>query len=260
MKELFAEWGVESGEAAIRTFGFAGVLAKVEEASQGSSTELGRLFGRIRAITGAMLFAGEGLTRYQENLEEINKSTETYNERTAIVMENTGKRLEVEFNKISNFFIDISDKMIRAIDKMTGGFTLLTSSVRVISKTFVNVLVPALAAATIAMITFIRTSAKARAALLFGVPVLFATGIQVAFELWQRRIDAINESTKKNLEDWHKTQIKNIHKERDEKIKAIKEEFKELYQQLAKRAAVTKSVLEFEKEGYERLEQGEIGS
>lgn len=253
MKELFAEWGVESGEAAIKTFGFAGVLAKVEEASQGSSTELGRLFGRIRAITGAMLFAGKGLQRYQENLAEINKSTETYNERTAIVMENTGKRLEIEFNKISNFFIDISDKMIRAIDKMTGGFTLLTSAVRVMSKTFVNILVPALAAATIAMITFIRTSVKARAALFsFGIPILFATGIQVAFEIWQRSIDAINDSTEKNLENWHKLQVKNTHKERDEKIKAIKDEFKTLYQELAKRASVTKSVLRLEKEAYER--------
>jgi TP901 family phage tail tape measure protein len=252
MKRLFAEWGVVSGEAAIQTFGFAGVLAKIEEASQGSSTELGELFGRIRAITGAMLFAGEGLKRYQENLEEINRSTETYNERTAIIMENTGKRLEVELNKISNFFLELGDRFLRNVENIRGGFGTLTSAVRVFTKTMANLLVPAVLLATKALITFIATSQKAWLVFSrFGGIFLFAVAIQIFFERWLKRIEDINATVLENQENWHKERIKQITKERDEQIKAIKDANRIVFQQLARRISITELSLKAEKKAYQ---------
>jgi len=67
MKRFFAELGVASGEAAIETFGLSGFLAKLEERTKGSSTEIGNLFGRIRAITGAMVFAGDNTERSRKS-------------------------------------------------------------------------------------------------------------------------------------------------------------------------------------------------
>jgi TP901 family phage tail tape measure protein len=253
MKRLFAEWGVVSGEAAIQTFTFAGVLAKIEEASQGSSTELGELFGRIRAITGAMLFAGRGLERYQENLEEIVKSTDTYNERTAIVMENTGKRLEIELNKISNFFLELGDRFLRNIDAISGGFTLLTSGVRVFTKTMASLLIPTVLLATKALIAFIVSSQRAWFILSrFGGVFAFAVGLQIFFERWQRRIDEINESILSNQENWHKERVKQINKERDVQIKAIKDANRVVFQQLASRISVTELSLKAEEKAYRK--------
>jgi TP901 family phage tail tape measure protein len=253
MKRLFAEWGVVSGEAAIQTFTFAGVLAKIEEASQGSSTELGELFGRIRAITGAMLFAGRGLVRYQENLEEIIKSTETYNERTAIVTENTGKRLEIELNKISNFFLELGDRFLRNIDVISGGFAGLTSAVRIFTRTMGSLLIPTILLATKAFITFIATSQRAWLILSrFGGVLGFAVGLQIFFELWQKRIDQINTATLENQENWHRERIKQINKERDVQIKAIKDANRAVFQQLASRISVTELSLKAEEKAYKR--------
>ena len=56
MQEVFAEWGVTSGQAAIATFGFEGVLRKLAaraESAKDPLNEIGELFGRIRAIVGA---------------------------------------------------------------------------------------------------------------------------------------------------------------------------------------------------------------
>ena len=104
-------------------------IAKVEEASQGSSTELGELFGRIRAITGAMLFSGRGLQRYQQNLESISDASETYNDITNIVLDNVGKRFDIELNKIQNHFKTMGDEILRVADQVFGGFEKMTVGV-----------------------------------------------------------------------------------------------------------------------------------
>jgi TP901 family phage tail tape measure protein len=131
MKTLLREWGVDSGEAAIKTFGFAGVLAKLEEATQGSSTELGNLFGRIRAITGAMLFAGRGLQQFGTSLDQVTKSTDSYEKASRLVLQNQGKRLEIEINKIRTFFIkDVGSNLITTIGDWTDGFTSLADVIK----------------------------------------------------------------------------------------------------------------------------------
>jgi TP901 family phage tail tape measure protein len=123
MKEFFHELGVNTGQAAIAAYGFNGILAKLEEKTGGSAHELGNLFGRIRAITGAMLFAGKGFEKYEENLNKITKAQKSYDEATEYIMEKAGKKLEIEMNKIKNFFlVDMGDTILTALSDVTGGF------------------------------------------------------------------------------------------------------------------------------------------
>lgn len=114
MKKLLASWGVESGQAAIATFGFFGTLRKLEAAARSGGdafAELNKIFQDIRAIRGAQgLIGGSALDGLENKLGQITNSAEQANEAFNIVMENTGKKLEIEFNKISNYFLKLGQQ------------------------------------------------------------------------------------------------------------------------------------------------------
>lgn len=255
MKNLFREWGVESGEAAIQTFGFAGVLAKIEEASQGSSTELGNLFGRIRAITGAMLFSGRGLQRYQENLLEITDAAESYNKATELVIENVGKRFEIELNKITNFFTVTGDRILRFTETAIGGFDNITFAVKTLATTLTLLLVPGILAATAALTKFIlKAQILQRLFAGLGGPIALVIAGATALAYWAQlqvaAAEEIDELTQKNQAGWSKQRIDFINKERDAQIEAIKDANRVRFQELAARASATKTQLEKEKEAF----------
>jgi ribosomal protein L16 Arg81 hydroxylase len=48
MKEVFAELGVESGEALVKTYGFENLFTILKDVTEGSSTELAKLIPRIK--------------------------------------------------------------------------------------------------------------------------------------------------------------------------------------------------------------------
>jgi TP901 family phage tail tape measure protein len=144
MKELFRSVGVETGEALVKTYGFSGALAIVEQHAQGSSAELGKLFGRIRAVTGAMIYAGDGLKTYDEALKKITESQETYNKATQKTLETSGKQFQVAINKIKNEFISGFGQTVLAIGVALNDLKLLEVGVKALATTITMVLVPAL--------------------------------------------------------------------------------------------------------------------
>jgi TP901 family phage tail tape measure protein len=125
MKDFLQELGFASAEAAIRTLGLAGFLGELDKKAQGSSTEIGKLFNRVRASTGALIFAGEGLNQFNEELGKIDATNiEDFEKTAAIVSQNIGKRFEKELIRIENVFKDIGQRAIKTIveisDKMGG--------------------------------------------------------------------------------------------------------------------------------------------
>jgi TP901 family phage tail tape measure protein len=102
MNKLFAEWGVQSGEAAIATFGFQGVLEKLaDEAAKGGTKRLGELGGRIRAIIGLTGLTGpEAFRKYSEGLAEITEEADAaFAKSKRIVQEAVGIRFEKQLQK-----------------------------------------------------------------------------------------------------------------------------------------------------------------
>jgi len=132
MQKLFDKMGVASGQAAIQAYGFQGVMQQVEEHTKGSATEIGKLFSRIRAVTGGLLYSGAGLVRYRENLLKVKDAQASYARATEIAMESTGKRLQIQFDQLKNYFLTGWGqpilKMIDTVQKATGGFVPIMKS------------------------------------------------------------------------------------------------------------------------------------
>lgn len=79
MKGLFRDLGVESGQAAIATFGLGGFLTKLAEAANKNPAIFAELGGELRAIKGFLALAGDGAKAFNENLVKISGAQESYN-------------------------------------------------------------------------------------------------------------------------------------------------------------------------------------
>jgi TP901 family phage tail tape measure protein len=116
MKDLFKELGFNSAEAATAALGLPGVLAAIEEKTRGSSTEIGKLFNRIRASTGALIFAGENLNVFNEEIAKIDNTTvEDFGNTVDTVTKSAGKQFEIEITKINNVFKDFGQDAIAVL-------------------------------------------------------------------------------------------------------------------------------------------------
>lgn len=96
MKEMFKDWGVASGEAAVAAYGFEGVLKRLEaEFQKGGLTRVGELAQDMRAIRGQIgLMGGGAFDNFKKNLAEITKGEEEYTKATEIMAENAGTALK----------------------------------------------------------------------------------------------------------------------------------------------------------------------
>lgn len=134
MKKFFQEIGVASGEAAISTFGFEGVIKKLADATNGSSTELAALVKNARGLRGAI-----GLTSdfegFQKNLQGITGAAKEFDAAVTIATESAGFKLQKELNKTKNAFlidfgIPITETIVSVTDAFGGLSVVLGSTVR----------------------------------------------------------------------------------------------------------------------------------
>lgn len=180
MKELFAELGVTNTESAIATYGWVGLLQKLNEKSGGLSDELTKLFGRINAITGGFLLSGKSLNLYNEQLEKIKNGSQQYGEAVQIVLANAGKQVQIEFNKIANFFkVDFGNALVEGFAAINTHVVNLSTLV----KGAVTVLIPTLVASLATIASQLRFA-------LFGVKAFGAE--LTAAEIAANRLAATN--------------------------------------------------------------------
>jgi TP901 family phage tail tape measure protein len=107
MTAVLQKWGVNSGEAAIATFGFAGVMKKFAEeieSSNGELTEIAKLFEDLRAITGAagLVRNIDGLT---SSIDRVTDATKKYDAAFQATMEGLGRRGTIQLEKFKQFFL-----------------------------------------------------------------------------------------------------------------------------------------------------------
>ena len=113
MQGFFRSIGVESGEAAIKTFGFDGVMERLRNTTKGSATELAKYISRVRGLSGALVFTNEGLDTYRDNLDKIRNSTDSYGKAIDEVLNSSGKRAEILTNSVKNAFTSAGDTFIK---------------------------------------------------------------------------------------------------------------------------------------------------
>lgn len=164
MKEIFAEWGVASGAAAVETYTWAGVIEKLaEEANKSEDAlgELGAMFNRIRATAGAT-----GLTRnfqlIKDYLVEIKNAGPAAAEAFKFMQESYGFKLRRELQRIANFFvIDIGRKGLKAIIEIGEAFGGLTNLLKGATYTLATFAAIASGPVIVGLATYFLSAAKA---------------------------------------------------------------------------------------------------
>ncbi len=101
LTKLYKVWGVESGEAAIKTFGFTGVIEKLGTASEGGAGVLEDLFKRIQAFKGALALTSF-IDQYKSDLQDIEHSEGSALKAAETVMQNHAQIIETEIQRFKN--------------------------------------------------------------------------------------------------------------------------------------------------------------
>jgi len=105
MKKALKDIGVESGPAAIRTFGLQRALQALKDTTDGSSTAVSQLVPRVRGAAGAFRLLGKGAQAFVEAEEKLQESDKAILSGKALeVMSTDAARLTLELNKLRNFF------------------------------------------------------------------------------------------------------------------------------------------------------------
>lgn len=233
MKEFLRDIGVESGEAAIQTYGFGKFMQLLQERTQGSSTELAKYVNRIRGLSGALIFTSEGLNTYNKDLLEVKNATESYDKATQAIINTTGKKLQTTLNRVKNSFIKLGDSLLETASKATDGFksfetfvVTLTETIKTLtsSVTFLSLAVGILGAKLLALLVANPFLALLAAATALGVVIAYqanhsAAASKIELERWKQTyqqeeslkrtsIDKIIKETENGLEE-----IAKLHKQ-----------------------------------------------
>lgn len=107
MQELFDQWGVSSGEAAVKTFGFIGILERLSQVAQkGGIAAIAADLNDMRAIRAIEGFlSNDSLKNYKDNLSNITEGQKEYKNAVVLTAEALQNKLAVEFEKLNNLFI-----------------------------------------------------------------------------------------------------------------------------------------------------------
>jgi len=122
MKKLFEEWGVSSGTAAIATFGFAGVLQKLDQEAAKGTGRIGDLLGQIRAIRGTVGLTGGAFNDFQDSLRKITGAQKEYENAKKEVQESPGQRAAQQMIQLRNYFEqDFGEPFLKGLVRIVEG-------------------------------------------------------------------------------------------------------------------------------------------
>lgn len=125
MSQLFTEWGVSSGQAAFQSFGFLGVLQRLDkELQSGGPERLGQLTDDLRALTGTLALSGEAnLGVFEKGLKAVQGSTDKFRNAYDIIRESPANQLTKEFNMLKNSFVESGDEFVKMIATLNAATT-----------------------------------------------------------------------------------------------------------------------------------------
>ncbi len=98
LKGLLHDQGYESGQAAVKALGFAGVLEMLNKATRGNVGETAKLTPEIRALLGVVGLTGKNLSTYNRNVEAM-KDAQKGAGSSARAFAEQGKSIGVQWDK-----------------------------------------------------------------------------------------------------------------------------------------------------------------
>jgi TP901 family phage tail tape measure protein len=134
MKNLIKSWGVANAEAAIQTFGFQGVLQRLNKvALKGGVDALGEVAGRLRTTIGLVGFTGKSFNNVTDSIIEIEKtSVASFEKAKNSIKDAVGVRAQKEVQKFFNTFesqvgLPLVELLVTEVEKL-GSLDSLTQS------------------------------------------------------------------------------------------------------------------------------------
>lgn len=106
MRSLLHEWGVDTGQAAISTFGFTGVIQKlIAEFESGGIERIGDIAQEMRTIRGLLSLSGKNsfATLMENTNKTIRDSAENFRRAKEVIFENPGNQFQREVVQFRNF-------------------------------------------------------------------------------------------------------------------------------------------------------------
>lgn len=204
MKRIFSELGVATAEAGIAAFGFGGFLGQIEKNVGGTTSALGKAFGRVRAITGALIFASEsGAKAFNETLAELNdpKLLQNFQKNFETVFDSNGEVIRRETNRLRNFFqVELGQEVLKAVADFARNFGGITPVIESTANVIKFLLAPALVLLSARLLTVGKSALIGTAGLkAFALANPF-TAILVAGAVAAEIFDAIADSSEKSAE------------------------------------------------------------
>lgn len=136
MTHLLRSWGFASGQAAIETLGFVGVLRKLEETTDGRLNELAAFFNELRGLKGAV-----GLTSafgdFEKDIAKIKNSQDSYENAKAIRAESDADKIRRFQEVVKNTFVEsygqialaFQEKFVPTLDKAESSTKIFTNAI-----------------------------------------------------------------------------------------------------------------------------------
>ncbi|MDE1971189.1 MAG: phage tail tape measure protein, partial [Patescibacteria group bacterium] len=143
MSELFAKWGVTSGQAAIATYGFGGVLHKLgEELASGGLNRIGELESDMRAIRSVIgQTGGNSFQVWTNAFNEMADAQEQFDAAAKITAETVAYKLNKEANALHNLFVSVaSTEVNRLFLEFTENIGGLANSAKPFVDTLLNMI------------------------------------------------------------------------------------------------------------------------
>lgn len=171
LKELYNEWGVESGQAAVATFGFTGVLEKLNtELETGGVARLGELINDIRGLRGTFGLTGKGIQEFKRDLGEISNAQNDYKRAVDLTAETMGFKWAKQINEVKTAFTGLGQDAISVLVGITEKFASLTTLIKAATAAAITLgavmagrlLNSAIAAATAIQVNFLRAGVAVR--------------------------------------------------------------------------------------------------
>ena len=135
MKNLINSWGVANAEAAIQTFGFQGVLERLNKvALKGGVDALGEVAGRLRTTIGLVGLTGRSFDKVTDSIREIEKtSVPAFEKAKEAIEDSVGVRAQKQVQQFFNAFesnvsFELLDTAISTLEEF-GGLGGLTENV-----------------------------------------------------------------------------------------------------------------------------------
>lgn len=138
LKVAYKKLGVESGESAVKTWGFQGALEQLFNSVGKNKAAMAQLFPNVRALAGVFRLASSGTEVYANNLDRISKIDQaTLQKKFDLFKQTDAEKFTAELNKISNFFtVEFGTKLLQQFNRVVdaiGGANGLLGTLRVLT-------------------------------------------------------------------------------------------------------------------------------